>query len=42
MLSVQIPLDSLIFKYNYFNESKFHLNAILLKNTFYKIVGDVF
>lgn len=42
MLSVQIPLDRLIFKYNYFNESKFYLNTILLKSALCKIVGDVF
>lgn len=42
MLSVKIPLDSLIFKYDYFNESKFYLNIILLKSTLHKIEGDVF
>lgn len=42
MLGVKIPLNSLIFKYNYFNKSKFQLNNILLNIKPYKIVEDVF
>jgi hypothetical protein len=42
MLSLKIPLDSLIFKYGYFNESKFYLNTIPLKSTLCKTAGDVF